>query len=129
MQDNITKLRGLYDRAKELERRNALLRAKYENDAKYVRIHKRLMEIGDPTKDEIKLFQALSDFKKTTDNCIMQNARILTNEAFAKAEVTKNIIQEFKNRHLLPIKTETAQLLNNLVMREYLAEFHGEPAL
>jgi len=87
------------------------------------------MEIGEPTKDEIKLFQALSDFKATTDNSIMQNARILTNEAFAKAEMTKNILREFKNKHLLPITSETAQLLNNLVMKEYLAEFHGQPAI
>lgn len=129
MQENISKLKEIYDRTKELERKNALLRAKYENDAKYVRIHKRLMEIGEPTKDEIKLFQALSDFKATTDNSIMQNARILTNEAFAKAEMTKNILREFKNKHLLPITSETAQLLNNLVMKEYLAEFHGQPAI
>lgn len=128
MQENIPKLKEIYDRSKELERKNALLRAKYENDAKYVRIHKRLMEIGEPTKDEIKLFQALSDFKATTDNSVMQNARILANEAFAKAEMTKNILKEFKNKHLLPITSETAQLLNNLVMREYLAEFHGQPA-
>ena len=129
MQENIAKLKGIYDRAKELERKNALLRAKYENDAKYVRIHKRLMEIGEPTKDEIKLFQVLSDFKATTDSSIMQNARILTNEAFAKAEMTKNILKEFKNKHLLPITSETAQLLNNIVMKEYLAEFHGQPAV
>jgi type I restriction enzyme R subunit len=129
MQENIAKLKGIYDRAKELERKNSLLRAKYENDAKYVRIHKRLMEIGEPTKDEIKLFQVLSDFKATTDSSIMQNARILTNEAFAKAEMTKNILKEFKNKHLLPITSETAQLLNNIVMKEYLAEFHGQPAV
>ena len=129
MQENISKLKEIYDRTKELERKNALLRAKYENDAKYVRIHKRLMEIGEPTKDEIKLFQALSDFKATTDNSIMQNARILANEAFAKAEMTKNILKEFKNKHLLPITSETAQLLNNLVMNEYLAEFHGQPTV
>jgi len=43
--------------------------------------------------------------------------------------MTKNILREFKNKHLLPITSETAQLLNNLVMKEYLAEFHGQPAV
>jgi hypothetical protein len=33
-------------RARELERQNQLLRAKYAQDAKYARIHKRLLEKG-----------------------------------------------------------------------------------
>src|SRR5690606_25625154 len=44
MKANIDALNAIYDKAKELERKNQLLKAKYENDEKYARLHKRLME-------------------------------------------------------------------------------------
>lgn len=49
MESNIKALNEIYNRAKELERKNQLLRAKYDNDEKYARLHKRLI-----VKEEIK---------------------------------------------------------------------------
>lgn len=46
MEKNIVALESINKRSKELDRKNELIRAKYENDAKYARIHKRLMEKG-----------------------------------------------------------------------------------
>ena len=45
MQANIATLETVYARIKELNRQNDLLRHKYGGDAKYARIHKRLLEI------------------------------------------------------------------------------------
>jgi len=120
---NIKTLKDIQTRARELERRNQLIRAKYANDEKYARLHKRLLEKGEPTKSERKLFEALSAFK--AEARISQNARILTNEAFAKAEMTRLIIEQLKNKHQLPLTAESTQFINSLVMKEYLAEFHG----
>ena len=44
MESNITALNEISDKAKELERKNQLLKAKYNNDEKYARLHKRLMK-------------------------------------------------------------------------------------
>lgn len=128
MLENIATLKGIHSRARELERKNQLLRAKYANDEKYARLHKRLLEKGEPTANERKLFEALSSFKAEADACISQNARILTNEAFAKTEMTRLIIEQLKNKHHLPLTAENTQFINNLVMKEYLAEFHGHQA-
>lgn len=125
MVENITTLKDIHARARELERKNRLLRAKYANDEKYARIHKRLLEKREPTNNERKLFAALSAFKAEADSRISQNARILTNEAFAKAEMTRLIIEQLKNKHQLPLTAESTQFINTLVMKEYLAEFHG----
>ena len=122
---NIATLKDIHARARELERKNQLLRAKYANDEKYARLHKRLLEKGQPTANERKLFEALSAFKAEADARISQNARILTNEAFAKAEMTRLIIEQLKNKHQLPLTAESTQFINTLVMKEYLAEFHG----
>jgi type I restriction enzyme R subunit len=43
MESNIKALNDIYNKAKELERKNQLLKAKYDNDDKYARLHKRLM--------------------------------------------------------------------------------------
>ena len=125
MIENIAALKNIHSRARELERKNQLLRAKYANDEKYARLHKRLLEKGEPTASERKLFEAMSDFKAEADARISQNARILTNEAFAKTEMTRLIIEQLKNKHDLPLTAESTQFINSLVMREYLAEFHG----
>ena len=74
---------------------------------------------------ERKLFEALSAFKAEADALISQNARILTNEAFAKAEMTRVVIEQLKNKHQLPLTAESTQFVNTLLMKEYLAEFHG----
>jgi len=128
MVENIKTLKGIHARARELERKNQLLRAKYANDEKYARLHKRLLEKGEPTADERKLFEALSAFKAEADARIAQNVRMLTNEAFAKAEMTRLIIEQLKNKHQLPLTAENTQFINTLVMKEYLAEFHGPDA-
>src|SRR5690606_19127147 len=44
MRDNILLLQSIYDRVTELNRKNNLLKAKYEQDEKYARLHKRLVE-------------------------------------------------------------------------------------
>ena len=128
MIQNIATLKGIEEQARELERKNQLLRAKYANDEKYARLHKRLLEKGEPTDNERKLFEALSAFKAEADARISQNSRILTNEAFAKAEMTRIIIDQLKNKHHLPLTAESTQFINSLVMKEYLAEFHGVQA-
>lgn len=59
MERNIKELQDIYNASKELERKNQLLKAKYDNDAKYARLHKRLMEKDPLTDSESKLFEAL----------------------------------------------------------------------
>ncbi|MEO6135602.1 MAG: type I restriction endonuclease, partial [Ginsengibacter sp.] len=66
MKENIILLNAMYDKVKELNRKNDLLKAKYEQDEKYVRIHKRLMEKGKLTLKEMQLFEALQHIKKET---------------------------------------------------------------
>ena len=76
MEANIVALESIYAKAKELERKNALIVAKYENDVKYARIHKRLLgERRFRRKGERQLFEALSDLKEEADKHILQNSK------------------------------------------------------
>ncbi|MCF7675330.1 MAG: DEAD/DEAH box helicase family protein [Akkermansiaceae bacterium] len=123
---NIAALNDIHARARELERRNQLLRAKYANDAKYARLHKRLLEKGEPTPNERKLFEALSALKIQADARISQNAQLLTNPAYTEAMMLGLIVEQFAKLHHLPLTPESTRFINALVMKEYLDEFNGQ---
>ncbi|MDP3849830.1 MAG: hypothetical protein Q8Q59_04945 [Luteolibacter sp.] len=126
MVSNIATLNDIHARARDLERRNQLLRAKYANDAKYARLHKRLMEKGDVTPSERKLCEALSALKQQVDERISQNSQLLTNPAYTEAMMLRLIVEQLKTKHQLPLTAESSRFINTLVMKEYLDEFNGQ---
>jgi type I restriction enzyme R subunit len=126
MVSNIAALDDIHARARELERKNQLLRAKYANDAKYARLHKRLMEKGEPTPDERKLFEALSALKQQVDERISQNGQLLNNQAFTETMMLRLIVEQLKTHHQLPLTADSSRFINSLVMKEYLDEFNGQ---
>ncbi|HMT54449.1 MAG TPA: DEAD/DEAH box helicase family protein [Saprospiraceae bacterium] len=128
MQENIKALEMVYEKAKELDRKNQLLKAKYDQDAKYARIHKRLMEKDPLTDRESKLFEALKSLKKEIDEQIKQNAHILENESFVERMILRLVISELKNKHDLPLDAVRSQAINQIIVKEYMNEFHGRVA-
>lgn len=128
MEANIDALKSIFAKAKEDERKNQLLRAKYDNDAKYARIHKRLMEKGEPTKIESLLCDALNGLKQAADAQILQNTRMLGNESFVERMLIKQVIEQFETKYNIPLTAEETRYINKLVVREYLNEYNGRAA-
>ncbi|MDC1134378.1 DEAD/DEAH box helicase family protein [Alphaproteobacteria bacterium] len=128
MESNIIALNKIYDKAKELERKNQLLKAKYNNDEKYARLHKRLMEKEPLTDRESKLFELLSGLKREVDLKIEQNTQILGNENFVNQMVTRLVIDEFKTKNNIPLTAEVARNINTLLVKEYMNEYGGQAA-
>ncbi len=64
MNANIATLQKIHEKIKELNRQNELLKAKYKNDPKYARIHKRLMQNDELSKKQSEIYEALCDVKK-----------------------------------------------------------------
>ncbi len=128
MERNIKELDAIYHASKELERKNQLLKAKYDNDAKYARLHKRLMEKDPLTDSESKLFEALQSLKKEVDAQILQNSKMMENESFVEKMMVRLVIEQLKNKHHLPLNAEQAKVINALMVKEYMNEFHGHVA-
>jgi type I restriction enzyme R subunit len=128
MEANIKALEIVYAKAKELERKNQLLRAKYDNDEKYARLHKRLMEKDPLTDSESKLFEALQGLKKEVDAQIIQNSKMLENESFVERMMMRLVIDQFKNKQNIPLNTETTKRINGMIVKEYMNEFYGRTA-
>ncbi|MBP6074217.1 MAG: type I restriction endonuclease subunit R [Flavobacterium sp.] len=128
MEANIKALEAIYAQAKELERKNQLLRAKYENDEKYARLHKRLMEKDPLTDSESKLFEALQGLKAVVDQQIMQNANLLENESYVERMIIKFVVEQFKTKNDIPLDAANAKRVNALIVKEYMNEFYGRVA-
>ena len=125
MESNIKALNDIYNRAKELERKNQLLKAKYNNDEKYARLHKRLMEKDPLTDSESKLFEALKGLKTAVDIQIQQNAKMLDNENFIKQMIPPIIFDEFEDKQGIKLELESVAMINQLVVKEYMNEYQG----
>ncbi len=117
--ENLPLLRKIYDEAKELNRKNALLRAKYSNDEKYARIHKRLTEKGTLNSKEIQLHRALMQVKKEVDSRLEGQEDYLANEALFDRYVLKLVAQNFVQQEKLDLDTETRKNITGLIAREY----------
>jgi type I restriction enzyme R subunit len=128
MEANISALEKIYQEAKELERKNQLLRAKYDNDEKYARLHKRLMEKDPLTDSESKLFEALQGLKKEVDAQILQNSKMLENESFVDRMMMRLVIDQFKNKNNIPLDAAATKRINGMIVKEYMNEFYGRVA-
>lgn len=128
MNANIDALDAIYYKAKELERKNQLLRAKYDNDEKYTRLHKRLMEKDPLTESEAKLFEALQALKQDIDAHVLQNSQMLDNESYVEKMMMKIVINQLHNKHHLELNPEKTRRINSLLVKEYINEYHGRVA-
>ncbi len=127
MEANMEELELIYNKAKELERKNALLKAKYENDEKYARLHKRLLEKDPLTNNERKLFLALQELKRVIDLSVLDNARVLENESYTARMMSQNVFKILKSQGLA-VNVETVNRINQILVKEYINEYNGIPA-
>jgi len=125
MKQNIESLRKIHERIKELNRQNNLLKDKYQQDEKYARIHKRLIERGDISKRVSELFEALQSVKSQADDTVLQNTRILDNESYFEQLMIKLVINQFVNENKIKLDVESSKFINSLVVKEYMNEFNG----
>ncbi|HEY5591039.1 MAG TPA: DEAD/DEAH box helicase family protein, partial [Paludibacter sp.] len=124
MKRNIGSLQQIFDKVSELNRKNNLLKAKYENDAKYARVHKRIMENGKTTKSQSEIYETLMDIKVQADEKVLLNNNMLTNEGFFNQLMLQMVVNSFKKAHI-NLESDSARYINGCVVKEYINEFQG----
>jgi type I restriction enzyme R subunit len=125
MNSNIDSLNKIHEKVKELNRQNELLRAKYGNDPKYARIHKRLVESGKIPEQERRIHEALNAVKVAADDQVLQNTQILTNTSYFEKLMMPLVIDHFKTQQKINIDADASRYINNLVVKEYMNEFNN----
>lgn len=127
MKQNIDILNDIYDKIKELNRKNDLLKAKYNNDKKYARVHKRIMQERSLNQKESKICDVLNDVKEQTDEKVLQNDNVLESDSYFAKMVLRLVFTEFKKRNI-DLDAESAKYISNQLTREYLNEYKGHCA-
>ena len=125
MKQNIGALTKIYEKIKELNRQNNLLKDKYNNDPKYARIHKRLLEKKTISKKESQIFGALQSVKQDADLQVLQNTKLLENENYFSSQMMQLVIEQFMKKNKIKLNAESSKYINNLVVNEYVNEFYG----
>ncbi|MEY4210619.1 MAG: hypothetical protein RLZ92_1000 [Pseudomonadota bacterium] len=124
MTANIGAFNKIHERIKELNRQNQQLRQKYQGDAKYTRIHKRLLESGGLSDSERKIFEALTGIKQDADQQVLQNIQILDNESYFERTMMPIVINRFMKQQQIKLNPDASRYINHLVVAEYLKEFN-----
>ncbi len=122
---NIDTLRKIHERITELNRINDQLKAKYHQDPKFVRIHKRLMESRTFSAQERSVHDALIAVKAGADLFVLKNPAVMNNDGYFDGEMIRLVINEFKNERGFPLNTDVSQYINQLVVNEYRREYQG----
>jgi type I restriction enzyme R subunit len=125
IESNIKELDKIYNEAREIERKNQLLKVKYDNDEKYARLHKRLMEKDPLTESESKLFEALQGLKKEADSLILQNSNVLENESYIETMMMRMVINQLNTKAQFGLDVEKSKRINSLIVKEYINEYQG----
>lgn len=124
MKNNIGSLQQIYDRVTELNRKNRLIKAKYENDSKYARLHKRILERNNISNKESIICDTLLDIKANVDDKVLINNRILNNEGYFDSLMMQTVMSSF-GRSKIELDPEAAKYINNCLVKEYMNEYHG----
>lgn len=127
IQDGIPRLKRLRLRAQELNRRNHLLRQKYGNDWKFVRLHKRLMERDFLHGDQSRIIQLLFGIKREVDGTVLRNRGKLDNEGAFKGDLYDPVCRHCAALQLDSAKeTQTIDFIVDRISDEYRHESAAE---
>ena len=121
--DNIVMLKSIYERIMEQNRRDALLKTRYDQDEKFTRVHKRIVG-RKPDWKLTSILTSLLDIKHGTDDQILYQKALLNNEPYFAKKVQPLVITNF-GRNELKLDVTTARQINDLIVNEYMKEYRG----
>lgn len=124
MTANISSLEAIRERAEQLNQQNERVAHKYGDDSKYARIHKRLCAQPDFTGKKDQLHAALSAIKTDTDGRLLDSNALLGNEDYFSKLTMPLLIRHFRDEQLPVTDKQTAERINQLLVREYMAAYN-----
>ncbi len=122
MVKNISLLDEIYLKIKTLNRQNEQLRHKYQGDAKFARLHKRLINKQPFCGQRQKVLDALMGVKQDTDEKVLNLQQMLDNESYFEKQMQGSILNHFKRQQQFAVSPQDIKSINGLLVKEYLKE-------
>lgn len=117
--DEATKdLKKIYEQANALNNKDAMLAAKYENDTKFARIHKRIKEHNmNVLNSDLALHETLLFIKHETDKTVVNNQAILNNQDYFAEATKRTILETLEDKGIRDLNV--VRFFNNTLVNEY----------
>ena len=112
----------------------SLKTAKWDTETNiFTDIFKKSISKINPALDEYDIDRLLVDISLSLDNedlgkadeQVLQNTKLLNNESYFTTEMTRLVVEQFKNDNKITLNAESAKYINNLIVNEYINEFNG----
>lgn len=121
MQSNIIEFNRLRDKVKIQNTKNEMLVFKYENDIKFVRVHKRLKEAKFDNLQDLELNKLLLEIKHQIDEMLVKSYKLMDNVPYFMGSI-KPIIMKVAIANGINIKIEQIDFIANNILEEYIEE-------
>ena len=121
MNQNIQELERIRKAAAQQNLRDQMLCAKYQNDVKYMRTHKRIKATPPPIGSDPVIFDVLMGIKVAVDQMVLKNQRMMDHQAYFTREIMPEIIQSCRNRGVQPTASQV-KFMEGCISSEYFAE-------
>lgn len=119
MDEAIKDLKKIYEQANALNNKDAMLAAKYENDTKFARIHKRIKGNNmNVLNSDLALHETLLFIKHETDKTVINNQAILDNQDYFAEATKRTILEILENKGIRDLNV--VRFFNNALVNEYL---------
>lgn len=130
--EGLNYLKEVMEKIKEINRRNNVLKSKYENDEKFVRVHKRVWEenqkprTGGPmiSAREVDICHALLTMKHEIDRQVELNENILENDNAFRRDSMSKLRDVLLNLEIVSDLTDR-KFINNQIVKQYSQQYAG----
>jgi len=121
MNEAIKNLKNIYEQANTLNNKDTQLAAKYENDTKFAKIHKRINENNlNIFNSEFTLQEVLLNIKHKTDVTITNNQSMLSNQDYFSEVTERTILETLEKKGITNL--DTIRFINHTLVNEYFYE-------
>lgn len=125
MKKSIKELEELKKKMDQKNQKDQTLCNKYNGDPKFMRIHKRLKENPPPIiPSDTLLQQVLLNIKYETDNLLLSNSNVISNEAYFDSQLGSFVIPELQKQKVT-FTLPQAKMMINIIKKEYTGELVG----
>ena len=121
MEQNIQELERIRKAAAQQNLRDQMLCAKYKNDVKYMRTHKRIKAVSSLIGSDPVIFDVLMGIKVAVDQKVLKNQHMMDNHAYFTREIMPEIIQSCRSSGVQPAASQV-KFIETCISGEYFAE-------
>jgi type I restriction enzyme R subunit len=121
MNDNIDELEKIRKAAEQKNIQDRMLSAKYENDVKFMRTHKRLKECPPAIASDVILHKILLNLKHEIDERVIANQHLLDNEPYFMRDMFPLVKHELASNNVT-FTTRQIKFVSSCISNEYFSE-------